>query len=112
SGGSAGAAAWAKRLQDPVDAVIVLGDLGGTVDGRPQVVGWSNARGIAPQRLLRTVTEAVRRESGPPGGAGPAMQWLRLAFPLTVSEQGSVAAAGLPAVLVGASGELGPTPRE
>lgn len=112
SGGAAGAAAWTERTRDPVDAVIVLGDVGGTPDGSAQVVGWSNARGIAPQRLLRTVSEAIRRESGPPGGAGPAMQWLRLAFPLTVSEQGVVGAAGLPAVLLGASGELGPAPQE
>lgn len=112
SGGAAGALAWAERVDDPVDAVIVLGDLGGRVTGRAQVVGWSNARGIAPQRLLRTVTEAVRGESGPTDGSSAAMQWLRLAFPLTVSEQGAVNQAGLPAVLVGASGELGPAPQE
>lgn len=112
SGGSGGAAAWASRVQGPVDAVIVLGDLGGTPDGAAQVVGWSNGRGIAPQRLMRTVSEAVRREAGPPGGDGPAMQWLRLAFPLTVSEQGVIAGHDLPAVLLGASGELGPSPEE
>jgi hypothetical protein len=112
SGGAAGAAAWADRVTEPIDAVLVLGDLGGEPDGAAQVVGWSNGRGIAPRRLLRTVTEAVRREAGPPGGDGPVMQWLRLAFPLTVSEQGPIAQAGLPAVLLGASGELGPAPEE
>jgi hypothetical protein len=108
SGGAAGAANWAERVQGPVDAVVVLGDLGGERERRPQVVGWSNTRGMAPQRLLRTVEQAVRQEAGPPGGSDPAMQLLRLAFPLTVSEQGVLLARGLPAVLLGASGELGP----
>ncbi len=108
SGGFAGAADWAARVSGPVDAVIVLGDLGGATARRPQIVGWSNTRGIAPQRLMRTVDEALRREAGPPGASGALTQMLRLAFPLTVSEQGVIGAAGLPAVLVGASGELGP----
>ncbi|HEU4656776.1 MAG TPA: hypothetical protein VFR97_04600 [Capillimicrobium sp.] len=112
TGGAGGAAAWADRLGGSVDAVLVLGDLGGEPDGSPQVVGWSNGRGIAPQKLMRTVSEAVRRESGPPGASGPVMQWLRLAFPLTVSEQGVLDQRGIPAVLLGASGELGPSPAE
>ncbi|UGS39275.1 hypothetical protein [Capillimicrobium parvum] len=108
SGGDAGAAHWARSVEGPVDAVIVLGDVGGDRVRRPQVVGWSNAQGIAPQRLLRTVEQAIREETTPPGSSSPLMQLLRLAFPATVSEQGVIDAAGLPAVMVGASGELGP----
>lgn len=108
SGGAAGAADWARSVHGPVDAVIVLGDLGGDDVDTPQVVGWSNAQGIAPQRLLRTVEQAVRVESAPPGSSGPLMQLVRLAFPVTISEQGVVNEQGVPAVLVGASGELGP----
>jgi len=108
SGGDAGAADWATSIEGPVDAVIVLGDLAGAEVRQPQVVGWSDAQGTAPQRLLRTVEQAVREETAPPGSSGPVMQLLRLAFPATVSEQGVVNAAGVPAVLVSASGELGP----
>lgn len=109
SGGDAGAADWAEHVSGPIDAVLVLGDMAGTTTRRPQVVGWSNALGGAPQRLLRTVEQAVRDEVGSgPGSTRTTMQALRLAFPLTVSEQGPVVAAGLPAVLLSASGELGP----
>lgn len=108
SGGNAGAEAWAKRVAAPVDAVLVLGDMAGVTQRRPQVVGWSNTSGIAPQRLMRTVEQAVSVESGPPGQTRSIMQALRLAFPFTVSEQGVIGAQGLPAVLLSASGELGP----
>ncbi len=108
SGGDAGAADWAAHVEGPVDAVIVLGDLASDDERRPQVVGWSNGRGIAPRQLVRTVEQAVREEAGLPGGTRTTMQSLRLAFPLTVSEQGVIGEEGLPAVLVGVSGELGP----
>ena len=112
SGGNAGAEEWAKRVRAPVDAVIVLGDMAGVDHRRPVVVGWSNASGIAPQRLTRTVEQAVGEEAGI-GNAGSTrsiMQALRLAFPFTVSEQGVIGAQDLPAVLLSASGELGPQP--
>lgn len=112
SGGAAGAAHWARSVTGPVDAVLVLGDMAGTRQRRPQVVPWSNALGAGPQRLQRTVEQALRTESGPPGSAHSLMQALRLAFPLTVSEQGPIVEAGLPAVLVSASGELGPGPND
>jgi hypothetical protein len=99
-------------VHGPVDAVIVLGDIGGADVHEPQVVGWSNRQGIAPQRLLRTVEQAVRQETAPPGASGPLMQLVRLAFPATTSEQGVVNERGIPAVLVGASGERGPAAGE
>jgi hypothetical protein len=57
---------------------------------------------------MRTVEQAVSQEAGPPGSTRSLMQSLRLAFPFTVSEQGVIGAQGLPAVLMSASGELGP----
>jgi hypothetical protein len=108
SGGDAGAADWAAHVSGPVDAVIVLGDMATVDQRRPQVVGWSNARGIAPRQLIRSVEAAVREESGGSGTTRTTMQALRLGFPLSVSEQGVINAHGLPAVLVGQSGELGP----
>src|SRR5919199_107194 len=109
SGGGAGAERFAARPGGAVDAVVVLGDLAGRVVRRPEVGPWSQARGIAPLSLRRTVASALRLETGrKTGDLRLASQFARLAFPLTVSEQGVVLARGLPAVLVGVSGERGP----
>ncbi len=112
SGGSAGAAAAEALAADPggpVDAVIVLGDLAGTGTNRPLVVPWSCGTAIAPPELRRTVEAAVADETGlHAGGDRPAVQFARLAFPLTAGEQGPFDARGIPAVLVSASGELSP----
>ena len=60
-------------------------------------------------RSARTLESAVRREVGVQAGGSRAIgQWARRALPLTVSEQGEAARAGLPAVLLQASGERGP----
>ncbi|HEY3021347.1 MAG TPA: M28 family peptidase [Solirubrobacteraceae bacterium] len=112
SGGAAGARDLIRHAGGPVDAVLVLGDLGGTVSHSPWVVPWSNARGSAPMRLQRTAELAVREEAGSPGSPSLPMQFLRLAYPLTVGEQGPLDAAGLPAVLIGPGGELGATTDE
>ena len=107
SGGAAGAADFAQHVGGPVDAVLVLGDLAATDSHRPWVVPWANSRGSAPLRLQGTAEEALRQEAGAPGLPPIAMQFLRQAFPLTVSEQGPLNADGLPAVLIGPGGELG-----
>lgn len=109
SGGAAGARLWAREARGPTDAVIVLGAPGSTDVRKPWVVPWSTARGQASQRLTRTVELAVRRTVGQSaGGARAWSQWLRLAFPLTVSAQGPLLEDGLPAVLLSPAGELGP----
>jgi hypothetical protein len=107
--GYTGASAWAEGV-DPrmVDGVLVLGDLASTRTAKPWVVPWSLSLGAAPLALERTVEQALRTEAGPPGGSRATAQWSRRALPFTVSEQGVVAAAGLPAVLMGVSGERGP----
>jgi hypothetical protein len=58
------------------------------------------------------VENAVRAEVGRTGGTRATAQWIRRAVPLTVSEQGVVADASLPAVLIGVSGERGPRAAE
>jgi hypothetical protein len=113
SGGAstdAGAADWAKQAAGgPIDAVLVLGDLTGSVRREPSVVPWSQSEGAAPMRLQRTVQAAVRTEAGgDPGGYRALAQLSRLAFPITLSEQGAVVGHGLPGVLLQASGERGP----
>ena len=112
--GFAGARAWAREAaSDTVDAVLVLGDVGGERVHKPWVVPWATSAAPAPLGLQRTVEAALRGEVAPnPGGAHATGQWIRRAVPLTVSGQGVVAAEGLPAVLVGASGELGAQARE
>lgn len=109
SGGDAGAREFARHPGGPVDAVLVLGDLGGTTLRGPQVVPWSSAEGISSIELQRTVQLAVHQETGlPERGPSSLSQWTRLAVPLTVGEQGEVVPQGLPAVLLSASGERGP----
>ena len=109
SGGLAGARRAAQELPRPVDAVLVLGDLASTRVRKPWSVGFSNDGGAAPARLRRTLEAAVRGETGQdPGGPRAAAQWARLAFPMTVSEQGAFGAAGDASVLLSASGELPP----
>jgi hypothetical protein len=111
--GFTGARAWAERASGgPIDAVLVLSDLAGARAAKPWVVPWSLGAGAAPLGLQRTVENAVRAEAGRPGGSRASAQWIRRALPLTVSEQGVVDEASLPAVLIGVSGERGPRPAE
>lgn len=110
SGGGAGARAWA-RAQDAglVDGVLVLGDLASVRWQKPWVVPWSNGRSRPPLGWQRTVEAAARQEVGAdPGGSRASAQWARRALPMTVTEQGEVNRAGLPAVLLQVSGERGP----
>ena len=110
SGGSAGARAWARAQGgEPIDAVLVLGDLASAVWRKPWVVPWSNGEDQPPLAWQRTVETAVRQEVGAdPGGVRASAQWSRRALPLAVTEQGEINRAGLPAVLLQVSGERGP----
>ena len=112
--GFAGTRAWARASRDaPIDAVIVLGGLASERLRKPWVVPWSNGGTPAPLELQRTVESALRREVGSNvGGARASGQWIRRAFPLTISGQGVAVAEGLPAVQVGATGEIAPRSEE
>ena len=116
SGGNAGAAALSSSLSSagvhgPFDAAIVLGDLAAARARRPFVVPYSDAFGSAPLRLQRTVADAIKREAGwDPGAPSTFGQLAHLMFPMAVGEQGVLDAQGLPAVLVQATSERGPTP--
>jgi peptidase M28-like protein len=111
SGGSAGlggARDLVHRLGS-TDAVLVLGDLGGTTVRRPLVSGWSTGNGIGSLQLRRTIEAAVRKEANTnPGGSRAPSQWARLAFPVTVGEQGPLVAADRAAALLSVSGERSP----
>ena len=109
--GGAGARAWAETVGEAsqVDGVVVLGDLANSATRRPWIVPWSTEPRPAPLPLRRTLETAVRAEVGAdPGGARAVVQWMRRALPLTITEQGPLLAAGLPAALLQASGEPGP----
>jgi hypothetical protein len=112
SGGSAGlggARDLAHRLGGRPGAILVLGDLAGTTVRRPFVAGWSTGDGVGALQLRRTVEAAVRKEAGTnPGGARATSQWARLAFPVTVGEQGPLVAADLPTALMSIGGERPP----
>jgi hypothetical protein len=110
SGGDAGAADLARHvLSVPTDAAIVLGDLASTRVRTPLVVPYSDGYGSAPDELQRTVADAISHESGIHPGAPSAIgQLAHLTFGFAPGEEGVLAAAGLPAVLVQVSGERGP----
>jgi hypothetical protein len=110
SGGNAGAQAALGALGPDPDAVIVLGDLASS-PGSQIVVPWSPRGAAAPLLLQATVFSALRqRLGGGFGFAGVGDQLARFATGLTLGEQAPFAAAGIPAVLVQASGERQPNP--
>ena len=112
SGGTAGLASaeqLARQPGGPIDAVLVLGDLAGTTTDRPFVVPWSQSTALAPQQLRRTVESALMTEASLRAGTvSPGVQLARLAFPLTLGEQGPFDARGAGAVLLSTSGERAP----
>jgi Peptidase family M28 len=113
SAGTAGAAALARSIGIPVDAVIALGDLAGQRVRTPIVVPWSDSDRVAPPLLRNTVEGALGSQAAlRPGGTSLAGQFAHLAFPLTISEQGPFGARGVPAVLLSVSGEHAPAADE
>jgi hypothetical protein len=109
STGEGGAIQLARSLNQPVDAVIVLGDVAGTGLRQPVVVPWSNAQAVAPPRLRNTVATALSQQAQlPPGAPSLGGQFAHLAFPFTATEQGPFGDAGESAVLMSVSGDRAP----
>jgi len=107
--GGAGALRLAGTLPQPVDAVIVLGDLAGTTVHQPLVVPWSDGQQVAPPALRNTVAGALRAQSGLSAATnGLWGQIIHLAFPLSPSGQAPFGSSGEPAVLLSLSGEHTP----
>ena len=105
--GAAGATQLAQSLEgQPVDAVILLGDLAGRTARNPVVVPWSSRTELAPPMLRKTLATFVASQAGirsPDSGLGG--QFVRLAFPFAITEQAPFNAAGIPAVLLSMSGD-------
>lgn len=113
SAGTAGAARLARSLQRPVDAVVVLGDLAGTMVRQPVVVPWSDGQAVAPPMLRNTLATALGTQARlPAGSTGLVGQLAHLAFPMAASEQGPFGGSGEPAALLSVSGELEPSANE
>jgi hypothetical protein len=110
--GDAGARRLAERIADPapVDAVIVLSNLGAPRSRGPLLVDWSNDSTRGSLGLRRTAANALRNEVGEDGGGpgSPPAQIARLAFPVGDGAQGVLLESGLDAIRVSASGELAP----
>ena len=113
SAGAAGATRLAHNLPQPVDAVLVLGDLAGTSIHGPVVVPWSDRQRVAPPTLRKTVATALGAQTGLAAGTtGLGGQLAHLAFPMSPSEQAPFGDAGQPAVLLSVSGERSPAANE
>jgi hypothetical protein len=112
--GAAGAAHLAQSLSSqPIDGVIVLGDLAGAHASEPIVGTASDAAVFAPPLLRRTLASYVTADSGlQTGGSNIGGQFAHLAFPLTTTEQGPFGRHSIPAVLVSLSGDRAPAPDE
>jgi hypothetical protein len=125
SGGDGGAAAFATLAQSArvpwaatpeaaagrsVDAAIVLGDLASANGRSADVIPYSSGLGSAPVQLVETAASAIGQQTGVRASSpGFVDQLAHLAVPLSVGEQGPLNAEGLPAVLIQASGERGPS---
>lgn len=111
SQGTAGAMRLASRLGGPIDAVIVLGDLASAHIRQPIIIPWSDGDQAAPPMLINTLASALNAQAAiSSGGTSVVGQFIHLAFPLTLTEQGPFNARAIPAVTLSLSGERGPAP--
>ncbi len=109
SAGASGVTELARTLPQPVDAVIVLGDLAGTRVHQPIVIPWSSGHTVAPPGLRNTVATILAAQTAFNNrGTGLGAQYAHLAFPLTLGQQAPFNAAGIPAVELSLSGEQAP----
>lgn len=96
---------------EPIEAVLLLSDLGAPPPAGPEVVAWSNDATRGPIALERTAEDALRRELGSvPVEEGVAEQFVHLAFPIGVGGQGVLLEEGIDAVRFSGSGLLPPRP--
>ena len=109
SQGTAGAIRLAAHLAGPVDAVLVLGDLGSAHVQQPVILPWSTRQTVAPPALRNTVASALAAQTSLTDGfTGLGGQFAHLAFPFTLGQQAPFGARGIPAVELSLSGEQGP----
>ena len=111
--GGAGAIELARTLPQPIDAVVVLGDMAGSNVRQPIVVPWSGGQKVAPPLLRNTLAAALQGQAGlGVGGTNMLGQLAHLAVPMAPSAQAPFISSGQPAVLVSLSGEQTPAADE
>ena len=108
--GVAGARRLAGTLRGPIDAVVVLGDVGSARVASSVVLPWSGRDALAPTALRNTLGAAFSTATGARAGAPHILSQLaHLAFPLSISAQAPFADRGIPAVELSLSGERAPS---
>ncbi len=112
--GTAGIRAILPQLTDqPVDAVITLGDLAGARLDRPVVLPWGSGDALAPPALFDTVTSFVASQAGIPGTQpGFVSQLAHEVVPFALGGQAPLLAAGIPAVGLSTAGARWPNADE
>jgi hypothetical protein len=107
--GNAGARRFADHYpnRDRIDVALVIDDIGARDPRRPFVVPWSTDSQRASLVASRSVEAALRRETGATAGSESWLgQFMRLAWPLTLREQGPLVRARLDALTLTSRGEL------
>lgn len=113
STGAAGAARLAASLPQPVDAVIVLGDMAGAAVHEPVVIPWSAGQLVAPTELRNTLAAALAAQTPLSAGSTDLVgQFAHLAFPMAPGGEAPFDSSGEAAVLLSTSGERSPAPGE
>lgn len=106
--GGAGVLQLARTLPQPVDAVLVLGDLGRAHARPPVVIPWTAGQAVAPPQLRNTVASALAAQTPfTASGIGLGGQFAHLAVPFSPGPQGPLGARGIPAIDLTLSGEAG-----
>jgi hypothetical protein len=103
--GGLGAARLAGELRGPIDAVIVLRNVGGAVRSAP-VLATADSRETPDERFLRTLRRVAALEIG--GGAygtRVGAQLIRLGFPVALGEQATLPGQGLTGAAISPAGE-------
>jgi hypothetical protein len=106
---SAGARRFAADYPDreKVDAAVVIDDIAAASATRPFLVPWSSDDRRGSLQLVRTAEAALRRErSSDVGSESVPGQFLRLAWPLTLRQQGPLLRGDIDALTLTASGEV------
>jgi hypothetical protein len=106
---NAGARRFADIYADrgKVDAAIVLEDVAAAFTKQPFLVPWSSNSRRGSLQLLRTAEAALGPETGSePSSESVPGQFMRLAWPLTLREQGPLVRTGMDALTVTARGEV------
>ena len=107
--GMAGVRRFAEHYADrpKIEAALVLDDLGAALPERPFVVPWSTGSSRASLPATRTAQAALARETGVASESESLLgQLARLAWPLTLREQGPLVRKGVDTVTMTARAEL------